>query len=90
MVSYTAYLGGLGTLLIILVVQLVDTTELQFDLSGSQCSILWAGNGVVFYPDDTEDNAIVFRDSTDLVDNLIINGRPFIEIADTVLAGYFF
>lgn len=70
-------------------IQLVDTTELQFDLSGSQCSILWAGNGVVFYPDDTEDNAIVFRDSTDLVDNLIINGRPFIEIADTVLAGYF-
>ena len=70
-------------------IQLVGTTELQFDLSGSQCSILWAGNGVVFYPDDTEDNAIVFRDSTDLVDNLIINGRPSIEIADTVLAGYF-
>ena len=45
-------------------IQLVGTTELQFDLSGSQCSILWAGNGVVFYPDDTEDNAIVFRDST--------------------------
>ena len=27
--------------------------------------------------------------SPDLVDNLIIDGRPFIEIADTVLAGYF-
>ena len=70
-------------------IQLIDTTELYFDLSGNQCSILWAGNEVVFYPDDTENNAIVFRDSTDLVDNLIINGRPSIEIADTVLAGYF-
>ena len=69
-------------------IQLVDTTELQFELSGSQCSILWAGNGIVFYPDDTEDGAIEFRESADLVDNLIINGRPFIEIADSVLADY--
>ena len=81
MVSYTAHLGGLGTLLIILV--------LLFYIFMINPKFLWAGNGVVFYPDDTEDNAIVFRDSTDLVDNLIINGRPFIEIADTVLAGYF-
>ena len=44
-------------------IQLVDTTELQFELSGSQCSILWAGNGIVFW-------------------------RPFIEIADSVLADY--
>lgn len=68
-------------------IQLVDTTELQFELQGSQCSILWAGNGIVFYPDDTEDGAIEFRDSADLVDNLIINGKQIYRDKEIIEIG---
>lgn len=69
-------------------IEFLMCNEPSFIYEGREYGICWPGEEVVFWPLDNEDEEILFKSLEELVDNLKINGVPFINIAPEVFKDY--
>ncbi|MDO4555343.1 MAG: hypothetical protein Q4B70_09390 [Lachnospiraceae bacterium] len=70
-------------------IEFLECNEPVLEYNGREYGICYPNGDYMFYPTDDEDDTIVFQSAEDLIDNLIIDGVPFQDIADEVFKEYF-